>query len=377
MLVYYRGGGAIADGALLLNVLFLVGAFAAFGFTLSLPGIAGIVLTIGMAVDANVLILERIREELRLGKTPRAAIEAGYERAWYAIRDSNVTTFCSGLILFQFGSGPVRGFAYLGGINWGIDFKGGTMVHVKFAAPTPIADVRAALSKPELGEALVQDVGRAGNEFQIRVRGAEKGGSSSVPDAIKSDLREKFVEGTYDVLRVETVGPKVGKDLGRSATLAVLAATLVMGVYIALRFELRFGIGAAIALVHDVLMTVGALAIARMEFDLTTVAALLTVVGYSVHDTVIVSDRIRENMKKMRRESLATIMNISINETLSRTLITSGTAILVTAALFVLGGPGIHSFAFALLVGFIVGTYSSIYVASPVVLYLEGRQARR
>ena len=268
-------------------------------------------------------------------------------------------------------------WAYVGGINWGIDFVGGTMVHVKFAAPTPIGDVRTALLKPELGEALVQEVGRAGNEFQIRVRGAEKGGSSSVSDAIKADLREKFGEGTYDVLRVETVGPKVGKDLGRSATLAVLAATLVMGVYIALRFELRFGIGAAIALVHDVLMTVGALAIARMEFDLTTVAALLTVVGYSVHDTVIVSDRIRENMKKMRRESLATIMNISINETLSRTLITSGTAILVTAALFVLGGPVIHSFAFALLVGFIVGTYSSIYVASPVVLYLEGRQARR
>ena len=268
-------------------------------------------------------------------------------------------------------------WAYVGGINWGIDFVGGTMVHVKFAAPTPIGDVRAALLKPELGEALVQDVGRAGNEFQIRVRGAEKGGSSSVSDAIKADLREKFGEGTYDMLRVETVGPKVGKDLGRSATLAVLAATLVMGVYIALRFELRFGIGAAIALLHDVLMTVGALAIARMEFDLTTVAALLTVVGYSVHDTVIVSDRIRENMKKMRRESLATIMNISINETLSRTLITSGTAILVTAALFVLGGPVIHSFAFALLVGFIVGTYSSIYVASPVVLYLEGRQARR
>jgi len=268
-------------------------------------------------------------------------------------------------------------WAYVGGINWGIDFVGGTMVHVKFAAPTPIGDVRAALLKPELGEALVQDVGRAGNEFQIRVRGAEKGGSSSVSDGIKADLREKFGEDTYDVLRVETVGPKVGKDLGRSATLAVLAATLVMGVYIALRFELRFGVGAAIALLHDVLMTVGALAIARMEFDLTTVAALLTVVGYSVHDTVIVSDRIRENMKKMRRESLATIMNISINETLSRTLITSGTAILVTAALFVLGGPVIHSFAFALLVGFIVGTYSSIYVASPVVLYLEGRQARR
>ena len=264
-----------------------------------------------------------------------------------------------------------------GGLNYGIDFAGGTMVHVRFAAATPIADIRAALSRPELREVVVQDVGQGGKEFQIRVLGAAEGGSTGVADAIKAGLREKFGEGTYDVLRVETVGPKVGKDLWRDATLAVLAATLVMATYIALRFEIRFGIGAAVALVHDVLITLGALSIANMEFDLTTVAALLTVVGYSVHDTVIVSDRIRENMRKMRRETLATIMNLSINETLSRTLITSGTAILVTAALFVLGGTVIHSFAFALLVGFIVGTYSSIYVASPIVLYLEGRKGTR
>jgi preprotein translocase subunit SecF len=264
-----------------------------------------------------------------------------------------------------------------GGLNYGIDFAGGTMVHVKFAQATPIGDIRSALSRADLPEVIVQDVGKGSQEFQIRVPGAEHGGSGSVADAIKTGLRERFGEGTYDVLRVETVGPKVGKDLWRSAALAVLAATIVMGVYIAIRFELRFGIGAAIALLHDVLMTIGALSIARMEFDLTTVAALLTVVGYSVHDTVIVSDRIRENMKKMRRESFANIINLSINETLSRTLITSGTAILVTAALFVLGGSVIHSFAFALLVGFIVGTYSSIYVASPIVLYLEGRKSRR
>jgi len=264
-----------------------------------------------------------------------------------------------------------------GGLNYGIDFAGGSMVHVKFAQPTPIADIRAALARSELREVIVQDVGKGGAEFQIRVLGAEQGGSSTIADAIKNGLREKFGEGTYDVLRVETVGPKVGKDLWRSAALAVLAATLVMGTYIAMRFEVRFGIGAAIALIHDVLMTIGALSLFDMEFDLTTVAALLTVVGYSVHDTVIVSDRIRENMRKMRRETLATIMNISINETLSRTLITSGTAILVTAALFLLGGTVIHSFAFALLVVFIVGTYSSIYVASPVVLYLEGRQTKR
>ncbi len=267
---------------------------------------------------------------------------------------------------------------YLHGVlNYGIDFACGTMVHVKFPSPTLIADLRAALSRPDLREVVVQDVGQGGREFQVRVLGAEQGGSTAIADAIKAGLREKFGEGTYDILRVETVGPKVGKDLWRDATLAVLAATLVMGAYIAVRFELRFGIGAAVALIHDVLITIGALSIANMEFDLTTVAALLTVVGYSVHDTVIVSDRIRENMRKMRRERLATIMNLSINETLSRTLITSGTAVLVTAALFVLGGTVIHSFAFTLLVGFIVGTYSSIYVASPIVLYLERNGTRR
>jgi preprotein translocase subunit SecF len=264
-----------------------------------------------------------------------------------------------------------------GGLNYGIDFAGGTMVHVKFAQPTGIGDIRAALASPGLREVVVQDVGQGATEFQIRVLGAEQGGSTAVSDAIKNGLKEKFGEGTYDVLRVETVGPKVGKDLWRDATLAVLFATLVMGAYIAVRFDWRFGIGAAVALIHDVLMTLGALSLFNMEFDLSTVAALLTVVGYSVHDTVIVSDRIRENMRKMRRESLATIMNLSINETLSRTLITSGTAILVTAALFVLGGSVIHSFAFALLVGFVVGTYSSIYVASPIVLYLERDRGRR
>ncbi len=263
------------------------------------------------------------------------------------------------------------------GFRLGIDFAGGTMVHVKFPHATPISDIRAALEKPELGEVIVQDVGRGGQEFQIRVLGAEQGGSTSVASAIKAGLQEKFGEGAYDILRVETVGPKVGKDLWRDATLAVLAATFVMGLYIALRFEIRFGIGAAIALLHDVALTIGALGAFGMEFDLTTVAALLTVVGYSVHDTVIVSDRIRENMRKMRRDDLATIMNLSINETLSRTLITSGTAVLVTLALFLLGGTVIHSFAFALLIGFVVGTYSSIYVASPVVLYLEGRRPTR
>jgi preprotein translocase subunit SecF len=265
---------------------------------------------------------------------------------------------------------------WIGGINYGIDFAGGTVMQVHFNQPTQISEVRGALERPDIHDPSVQSVGQGGQEFQIRTVASEKSGGST-GDEIRAALREKFGEGTFEPLRVESVGPKVGRELWRDASLAVLASTLMMGIYIAIRFDFRFGIGAAVALLHDVLITLGAIAFVGVEFDLTTVAALLTVVGYSVHDTVIVSDRIRENMRKMRRESLATIINLSINETLSRTIITSGTAILTTAALYLLGGPVIHSFAFALLVAFIVGTYSSIYVASPIVLYLEERRGPR
>jgi preprotein translocase subunit SecF len=258
-----------------------------------------------------------------------------------------------------------------GGLNYGIDFLGGTAVQVRFVQPQSISDVRAALDRPELRAAIVQDVGTGGREFQIRVQGRGEEAGSGDADAVKAGLRERFGEGTYDVLRVETVGPTVGKDLWRQATLAVLIATVLMGIYIWFRFDLAFGVGAAIALIHDVLFTIAALSIANMEFDLTTVAALLTVVGFSVNDTVIISDRIRENMRKMRRETLPNLLNLSLNETLSRTVINSGTAILVTAALFFLGGTVIHSFAFALLIGFIVGTYSSLFIATPVVLLIS------
>jgi preprotein translocase subunit SecF len=258
-----------------------------------------------------------------------------------------------------------------GGLNYGIDFLGGTSVQVRFAEPQSIGDVRAALDRPELRAAVVQEVGSGGREFQIRVQGRSEEAGSADADAVKAGLRERFGEGTYDVLRVETVGPTVGKDLWRQATLAVLIATVLMGIYIWFRFDLAFGVGAAVALIHDVLFTIAALSIADMEFDLTTVAALLTVVGFSVNDTVIISDRIRENMRKMRRETLPNLLNLSLNETLSRTVINSGTAILVTAALFLLGGTVIHSFAFALLVGFIVGTYSSLFIATPIVLFIS------
>src|SRR5262245_47686484 len=192
---------------------------------------------------------------------------------------------------------------FRGGLNYSIDFVGGTSLQVKFLKATAIGDIRAALERPELREVVVQDVG-GGTEFQIRVLGTEGQPEDAAAGAVKAGLQAKFGEGSFEVLRTETVGPKVGKDLWRDAMLAVFASTILMGVYIWFRFDLRFGIGAAVALLHDVLITLGALSLVNMEFDLTTVAALLTVVGFSVNDTVIISDRIRENMGKMRKESL-------------------------------------------------------------------------
>ncbi len=266
------------------------------------------------------------------------------------------------------------------GPNYGVDFAGGTMMQVRFNQKPAIGDIRAALEPLGLGDATIQDFGASagagGAEFLIRLpmAAAEMGDPSK---KVTPSLEEKFGKDAFEVQRVEMVGPRVGADLRTRAILAVAFATVMMGAYIWFRFELRFGIGAAVALMHDVLITVGALSIFNYEFDLTVVAALLTVVGFSVNDTVIVSDRIRENMRKRPRDRLADIINSSINETLSRTILTTGTAILVIVALFFLGGNVIHGFAFALLVGFSIGTYSSIYVASPIVLYLERGRTRR
>jgi preprotein translocase subunit SecF len=261
-----------------------------------------------------------------------------------------------------------------GGPNYGIDFAGGTLVQIRFKEPTRIDDVRKALATAELAEAAIQDFGANGagpSEFLIRVpiKGEQLSDFSA---QITSALEAKFGKDSWEIQRMETVGPRVGSELRWRALLAVIAATIMMGVYIWIRFELRFGIGAAVALFHDVLITVGALSLANYEFDLTIVAALLTVVGFSVNDTVIVSDRIRENLRKNRRDPLDKIINRSINETLSRTVLTTGTAMLVLLALFFLGGKVINGFAFALLVGFTVGTYSSIFIASPIVYYLQG-----
>lgn len=265
---------------------------------------------------------------------------------------------------------------YRGGLNYGVDFAGGTIVHVKFSATTDAAGIRSVVSETGISDITVQDFGQNGDEFLIRIPKSETG-AENYSNRIRERLQIGFGPEAFDVRRVESVGPRVGRDLRRKGILAVVFATLMMGGYIAFRFEPRFGLGAGIALIHDVLVTTTALVVANVEFDLTVVAALLTVIGYSVNDTVIVCDRVRENMRKLRRETLRTIINRSINETLSRTVITTGTVLMVILALFFLGGSVIHAFALVLLVGMTVGTYSSIYVASPVVLLWERQRARR
>ena len=249
------------------------------------------------------------------------------------------------------------------GPKLGIDFAGGSLVQVRFDQPTRADAVRAALASTESGPIDIQDLGNGGKEFLIRVPMAAENAAG---------INKRLTDAQHlDLVLAELVRQRVGQDLRQKAILAVMFATFMMAVYITFRFEWRFGLGAAVALVHDVLIAVGALILFGFEFDLTVVPALLTVVGYSVHDTVIVSDRIRENRRKDRRSSLAAIINQSINETLSRSILTSGTAVMVVLSLFIFGGPVLHGFAFALLIGFTVGTYSSIFIASPVVLYFE------
>lgn len=270
----------------------------------------------------------------------------------------------------------VLAFLFVQGPNLGVDFAGGTIVQLKFQQRATIPDIRQALESVGLGGSTIQEFGQeAAFEFLVRV---EKTGVevAALSDQMKKALLAKFGADQVEIRRVEYVGPKIGEDLRWRGTVSVIAATFMMGVYIWIRFAsafgarfgLHFGLGAVIALIHDVLITVGALMLANYEFDLTVVAALLTIVGFSVNDTVVICDRIRENLRKIRRESLENIINTSINETLSRTLLTTGSALLVLSALYLLGGAVIRPFAFALLIGFISGVYSTIFIASPVIL---------
>ena len=266
---------------------------------------------------------------------------------------------------------------FIKGPNLGVDFAGGTVVQLKFQQKVSIADVRRAFESINLGGVVIQDFGKEGdNEYLLRLdkTSVELG---TLGEQIKKALSDQFGADKFEIRRIESVGPKIGEDLRYRGVMSVIVATIMMGIYIWFRFELRFGIGAVIALIHDVLITVGALMLADYEFDLTIIAALLTIVGFSVNDTVVVCDRIRENMRKIKRETLEGIINTSINETLSRTILTTGTALMVLFALYFLGGAVIRPFAFALLVGFFSGVYSTIFIASPVILFWEKGAVKR
>jgi preprotein translocase subunit SecF len=261
-----------------------------------------------------------------------------------------------------------------GGPNYGIDFAGGTLVQVLFEEKTDAAAIKQALAGLDLGSMSVQQFGDEASEFLIRVESSSdelKGLSNQIGDSLETG----YGPGKVDIRRVEMVGPQVGKDLRSKGIKAIFYAMIGILVYISWRFEFRFAVGALVALIHDVVITLGVFSLFGKEIDLPIIAAFLAIIGYSLNDTIIVYDRIRENLAKHNKESFSFVVNRSINDTLSRTLMTSGTTLLVVLALFVLGGGVIHNFAFAMLVGVLIGTYSSIFVASPLLVFWEQRKA--
>ena len=262
----------------------------------------------------------------------------------------------------------VVSLAVHGGPNYGIDFAGGTLVQIRFATPVTVAEIRTALNEAGLTGGLVQGFGAEGKgEYLIRLQSSSsdlEGLSTTVSQALST----RFGSETVEIRRTEMVGPKVGKDLRQKGINAIVFALVGILIYISWRFEFRFAVGAVLALAHDVIISVGALSLADKEFSLPVLAALLAIVGYSLNDTIVVYDRVRENMRRTRKQTFPLVVNASINETLSRTILTSGTTLIVVVILFIMGGGVIHDFTFTLLVGIIVGTYSSIFVASPIVI---------
>lgn len=262
-----------------------------------------------------------------------------------------------------------------GGPNYGIDFRGGISIRLKFQNPVSIGQVRASLSKIGLGNSEIKEIG---SENEILIRVEQRKGGSKTSDMIVNHLKGDFRDNPFDLRSVDKVGPKIGGELRRAAVWAILVSLLLILIYITWRFEFKFAIGAIVPLFHDVLITLGIFSLLNLEISLAVIAAFLTIVGYSLNDTIVVFDRIRENLRLLRRgESYERVVNTSINEVLSRTIITSFTTFIVVLILFLFGGDVIHNFAFALLIGVIVGTYSSIYVASPIVVEWYTREERK
>ena len=266
------------------------------------------------------------------------------------------------------------------GLRYGVDFAGGLLVQVKFSKAVEISEVRKAMDAMGMKDAVVQKFGGE-DEFLIRVEKTSED-LEEVSKRIQTSIKEQFKDSPPEIRRVEVVGPKVGQDLKKKALWAVGLSFLGILIYVAFRFhEFAFGLGGIAALFHDIIITYGVISIFNIEYSLTLLAVILTIIGFSINDTIVIFDRVRENIKKMRKENLETIFNVSINETLGRTILTAGTVMMVVLILFFFGGPVIHDFAFTLAIGLISGTYSTIYIAGPVVLlwekYVTGKRKRR
>jgi preprotein translocase subunit SecF len=273
--------------------------------------------------------------------------------------------------LFCFGS-----IAFHGGLRYGVDFAGGLVVQVKFSKAVNISEVRNALEETGSKDATVQAFGEE-NEFLIRVEKAT-GDLENISKSIQASLAERFKDRAVEIRRIELVGPKVGKDLKTKALWAIGLSFLAILIYVAWRFrEISYGLGGIVALFHDIIITFGAVSIFNIEFSLNVLAVILTIIGFSINDTIVIFDRVREDVKKLRKENLETIFNTAVNETLGRTILTSGTVMMVVLILFFFGGPVIHDFAAAMIVGLVSGTYSTVYIASPVVLFWEQRISKR
>lgn len=463
MVFYYRGAGMIANLALMANLFFLMGALASLGATLTLPGIAGIVLTIGMAVDANVLIFERIREELRNGRTLGSALKEGYSKAYSAIIDANITTLLTAVVLFIFGTGPIKGFAttliigiftslfsaimltrlvffnrldkkksisfsseatnswmtktnyqfvakrkiaylvsgivivagvvslFTRKLDYGVDFEGGRSFRVTFDQKVDAQQIRNVLADAfaeggSKGNPEVKTINTSGQEFKIVTDFMISSEAEDADEKVAGQLRaglDKIGVG-YEEGESQKVDPSISDDFRTGATLATVFSLLIIFLYLFIRFKKwQFGAGALVALAHDVLIILSLFSLLYgvlpfgMEVDQAFIAAILTVIGYSVNDTVIVFDRIREYLKDHTGGSTHQVINNALNSTLSRTMNTSLTTFVVLLSIFIFGGSAIKGFTFALMMGVMVGTYSSLFIASPIMVDLTKKDSAK
>ncbi len=443
MVALYGSWGMIANFALLLHLVLTFGVLNIIGATLTLPGIAGIILGIGFGVDANILINERIREEAKKGLSAFAALDNGFKRAYSTIVDANVTSLIATSLLFMFGCGPVKGFAitmflgtclsmftavsvtrilmasvvrrkklktitieplvrffpdktsiafmkgrYLGigmsiflsvasvvlfikpGLNYGIDFKGGIQVEITTSQPADLATLRSTLSEIGVGEVTLQQVGGADNDVLIRVQRQEGGeqAQTKAVDAVKQAVLKLDPAVKFD--KTDVVGPKVSGELAQSGVLAVVLAALAMLAYIWWRFEWNFAIGAIATLILDTTKMVGFFALFQLDFNLTAIAALLTIIGYSVNDKVVVYDRMRENLRLYKKMPLREVIDMSINQVFARCIYTSVAILLSMAPMAIWGGSAVENFAVPMVFGVVVATTSSIFIAAPILLLL-------